>query len=137
MNYIEHFAIYACFIGLGRDSYGPNPSKMKKPKPTDPLHPNKGDFIRAKHASLAFVYRPAKDEPLVTEAELSRQLHSSVRTPNLETSLRLLSQGGDPNFYHPEKNSTPLQVCSNYSAKAFPDFFKKWINVLIPECWKL
>ena len=98
--------------GLGRDSHGANIAKMKKPKPTDPLHPNKGDFIRAKHATLAFVYRPAKDEPLVTEAELSRQLHSSVRTPNLETSLRLLSQGADPNFYHPEKNSTPLQVCA-------------------------
>lgn len=94
-----------------RDSHhGLNPAKMKKPKPSDPLHPNKGDFIRAKHANLSFVYRPAKDEPLVTESELSRQLHSSVRTPNLETSLRLLSQGADPNFFHPEKNSTPLQV---------------------------
>ena len=60
--------------------------------------------------NLSFVYRPAKDEPAVTESELSRQLHSSVRTPNLETSLRLLSQGADPNYYHPEKNSTPLQV---------------------------
>ena len=98
--------------GLGRDSHhGQNLAKMKKPKSTDPLHPVKADFIRAKHANLAFVYRPAKDEPLVSEAELSRQLHSSVRTPNLETSLRLLSQGADPNFYHPEKNSTPLQVC--------------------------
>ena len=56
------------------------------------------------------MYRPAKDEPAVTESDLSRQLHSSVRTPNLETSLRLLSQGADPNYYHPEKNSTPLQV---------------------------
>ena len=60
--------------------------------------------------NLSFVYRPAKDEPAVTESDLSRQLHSSVRTPNLETSLRLLSQGADPNYYHPEKNSTPLQV---------------------------
>ena len=24
--------------------------------------------------------------------------------------FRLLSQGADPNYYHPEKNSTPLQV---------------------------
>ena len=65
--------------------------------------------------NLSFVYRPAKDEPAVTESELSRQLHSSVRTPNLETSLRLLSQGADPNYYHPEKNSTPLQVSRIYS----------------------
>jgi hypothetical protein len=62
---------------------------MKKPKPTDALHPTKADFIRAKHANLSFVYRPAKDEPLVTESELSRQLHSSVRTPNLETRCQL------------------------------------------------
>ena len=59
---------------------------------------------------MSFVYRPGKDEPAVSESELSRQLHSSVRTPNLETSLRLISQGADPNYFHPEKNSTPLQV---------------------------
>ena len=70
--------------------------------------------------NLSFVYRPAKDEPAVTESDLSRQLHSSVRTPNLETSLRLLSQGADPNYYHPEKNSTPLQVrfTLHYSASS-------------------
>lgn len=35
-----------------------------------------------------------------------------MRTPNLETSLRLLSQGADPNYFHPEKNSTPLSVAA-------------------------
>lgn len=84
----------------------------KKPSASDPLHPIKSDFITAKYLTLAYVYRPAKDEPLVSESDLSRQLHSSVRTPNLETSLRLLSQGADPNYYHPEKNSTPLQVAA-------------------------
>ncbi len=39
-------------------------------------------------------------------------VYFSVRTPNLETSLRLLSQGADPNYFHPEKNSTPLSVAS-------------------------
>ncbi len=39
-------------------------------------------------------------------------LFYSVRTPNLETSLRLLSQGADPNYFHPEKNSTPLSVAA-------------------------
>ena len=29
-----------------------------------------------------------------------KQLHSSVRTGNLETSLRLLSLGADPNYFH-------------------------------------
>ena len=72
--------------------------------------------MNRRRQNLSFVYRPAKDEPAVTESDLSRQLHSSVRTPNLETSLRLLSQGADPNYYHPEKNSTPLQVREIYSA---------------------
>lgn len=35
-----------------------------------------------------------------TEEELDQQLHSSVRTANLETSLRLLAQGADPNYFH-------------------------------------
>ena len=30
----------------------------------------------------------------------------------METSLRLLSQGADPNYFHPEKNSTPLSVAA-------------------------
>ena len=28
----------------------------------------------------------------------------------IQLIFRLLSQGADPNYYHPEKNSTPLQV---------------------------
>ena len=39
-----------------------NFSKMKKPKPTDKLHPIKSDFIRAKHAHMAFVLRPSKED---------------------------------------------------------------------------
>lgn len=61
----------------------------------------KADFIRAKHQTLAFVFRPSKDEISSDDADLSQQLHSSVRTNNLETSLRLLSQGADANFFHP------------------------------------
>jgi len=30
-----------------------------------------------------------------------QQLHSSVRTSNLETCLRLLSKGADTNYFHP------------------------------------
>ena len=86
---------------------------MRKPRPTDPLHPIKSDFIRAKHLSQAFVFRPAgsKEDPPSSETELSRQLHGAVRTNNLETSLRLLSQGANPNYFHPEKNnSTALHI---------------------------
>jgi len=96
----------------GKGSSSKQQQALRKPSASEPLHPTKSDFIAAKYQQLAFVYRPAKDEPPVTEAELSRQLHSSVRTPNLETSLRLLSQGADPNYFHTEKNSTPLQVAA-------------------------
>ena len=87
-------------------------SGKKKPVASDPVHPNKTDFITAKHQGLAYVFKPAKDDLQITESDLSKQLHSSVRTPNLETSLRLLSQGADPNYFHPEKNSTPLSVAA-------------------------
>ncbi|KDR18062.1 ARF GTPase-activating protein GIT2 [Zootermopsis nevadensis] len=87
-------------------------SGRRKPHCKDPLHPTKADFIRAKHQMLAFVFRPGKDDTLLLEDDLSRQLHSSVRTSNLETSLRLLSQGADPNYFHEEKGTTPLHVAA-------------------------
>lgn len=61
--------------------------------------PVKADFIKAKHQHLAFILRPSKEE-CCTEEELNRQLHSSVRTSNLETSLRLLAQGANPNYFY-------------------------------------
>ncbi|CAD6205661.1 GSCOCG00009954001-RA-CDS [Cotesia congregata] len=90
-----------------------NNSKVnrKKPQPKDPLYPVKADFIRAKHQQLTFVLRPSKDESC-SEEELSKQLHSSVRTSNLETSLRLLVQGGNPNYFYKEKGTTPLHVAA-------------------------
>ncbi|KAK4320367.1 hypothetical protein Pmani_008782 [Petrolisthes manimaculis] len=85
----------------------------RKPTPKDPVHPTKADFIRAKHQMLSYVYRPPRDDPTNTDGgDLSRQLHSSVRTSNLETSLRLLSLGADPNFYHKEKGCCPLHVAA-------------------------
>ena len=56
----------------------PNSSKAgkKKPQPSDPVHPNKADFINAKHQLLSYVFKPAKDDVLVTESDLSKQLHS-------------------------------------------------------------
>lgn len=84
----------------------------RKPQPSDPVHPTKADFIRAKHQMLAFVYRPSRDDNNGDDADVSRQLHSSVRTSNLETSLRLLSQGADPNYFHKEKNCCPLHVAA-------------------------
>ncbi|XP_063611443.1 uncharacterized protein LOC134785093 isoform X2 [Penaeus indicus] len=83
----------------------------RKPHPKDPVHPTKADFIRAKHQMLSFVYRPSRED-VSEDGDVSRQLHSSVRTSNLETSLRLLSQGADPNYYHKEKNCCPLHVAA-------------------------
>ncbi|XP_063983780.1 ARF GTPase-activating protein GIT2 [Diachasmimorpha longicaudata] len=91
----------------------PSSSKInrRKPQPKDPLHPVKADFIRAKHQQLMFILRPSKDE-FCSEEELSRQLHSSVRTGNLETSLRLLAQGANANYFYKEKGTNPLHVAA-------------------------
>ncbi|XP_029036358.1 ARF GTPase-activating protein GIT1 isoform X3 [Osmia bicornis bicornis] len=91
----------------------PNNSKInrRKPQAKDPLHPIKADFIKAKHQHLAFILRPSKEE-CCSEEELSRQLHSSVRTSNLETSLRLLAQGANPSYFYKEKGTTPLHVAA-------------------------
>lgn len=85
-------------------------NSRRKPQAKDACHPTKADFIRAKHINCNFVLKPtAQDgDPANLESELNKQLHASVRAPNLETSLRLLSQGADPNYYHEEKGSTPL-----------------------------
>lgn len=91
----------------------------KKPLPSDPLQlvliflfnicsgtfsfflsfcsPNKAEFIKAKHLDLAYILKCRNSD---SQEDLNQQLHSSVRTSNLETSLRLLIQGADPNYYH-------------------------------------
>ncbi|KAM8814574.1 ARF GTPase-activating protein GIT2 isoform 3-T3 [Rhynchonycteris naso] len=88
-------------------------SGRRKANPQDKVHPNKAEFIRAKYQMLAFVHRlPCRDDNSETAKDLSKQLHSSVRTGNLETCLRLLSLGAQANFFHPEKGNTPLHVAS-------------------------
>ncbi|KAL7986577.1 hypothetical protein Chor_012860 [Crotalus horridus] len=88
-------------------------SGRRKAIPQDKVHPNKAEFIRAKYQMLAFVHRlPCRDDDSVTAKDLSKQLHSSVRTGNLETCLRLLSLGAQANFFHPEKGNSPLHVAA-------------------------
>ncbi|XP_024131826.1 ARF GTPase-activating protein GIT2a isoform X5 [Oryzias melastigma] len=88
-------------------------SVKRKANPQDKLHPNKMEFIRAKYQMLAFVHRmPCREDDSSTAKDLSKQLHSSVRTGNLETCLRLLSLGAQANFFHPEKGNTPLHVAA-------------------------
>ncbi|XP_065214585.1 ARF GTPase-activating protein GIT2 [Planococcus citri] len=84
-------------------------SSKKKPQPGDPVHPNKADFIRAKHQDLTYILKSRNSD---SPEDLNQQLHSSVRTSNLETSLRLLIQGADPNYYHVEKGNNVIHVAA-------------------------
>lgn len=110
----------------------------KKPVPHDLLRPNKEEFIRAKYELLHFVCRNPRERG---DDDLGKQLHSSVRTANLDTSLRLLSIGAQANYYHAEKGNTPLHVAAksgqslqiellvSYGADpAYPD-----VNRMTPE----
>ncbi|XP_052801064.1 ARF GTPase-activating protein GIT2-like isoform X2 [Mya arenaria] len=83
----------------------------RKPNSRDQVHPVKADFIRAKYQFLSFLNK-SKDTDITSLDDISQQLHSSVRTNNLETVLRLISKGADPNYYHPEKGNCPLHVAA-------------------------
>ncbi|XP_052411807.1 ARF GTPase-activating protein GIT2 isoform X2 [Carassius gibelio] len=88
-------------------------SGKRKPNPQDKVHPNKTEFVKSKYEMLAFVHRlPCRDDDSTAAADLSKQLHSSVRTGNLETCLRLLSLGAQANYFHPEKGNTPLHIAA-------------------------
>ncbi|XP_060660984.1 ARF GTPase-activating protein Git [Drosophila nasuta] len=109
--------------GATNSSGGKHVPRWRKPTPKDALHPTKSDFIKAKHVNLNFVLKPSLQDDDDSssggggnnlEQELSRQLHASVRTSNLETSLRFLVQGADPNYYHEEKCSTPLHMAAKF-----------------------
>ncbi|XP_057294890.1 ARF GTPase-activating protein GIT1-like isoform X2 [Hydractinia symbiolongicarpus] len=91
-----------------------NRGGTRKPSPKDPVHPIKSNFIKAKYQMLAFVHRlPTTDDKLDRSIiDLSKQLYSSVRTGNLETSLRLISLGAQPNYFQSEKGNTPLHVAA-------------------------
>ncbi|KAL8605105.1 hypothetical protein ACOMHN_018906 [Nucella lapillus] len=95
-----------------------NRQGRKKPGPRDPLHPNKSDFIRAKYQFLSFVNKQ-KDSEASSLDDVSKELHSSVRTNNVETCLRLLSKGADPNYFYrascclrSEKGNCPMHVAA-------------------------
>ncbi|XP_046562539.1 ARF GTPase-activating protein GIT2-like [Haliotis rubra] len=88
-----------------------NKHGRRKPNPREPLHPNKSDFIRAKYQFLSFVNKH-KDSDISSIDDVSKELHSSVRTNNVETCLRLLSKGADPNYFHLEKGNCPLHIAA-------------------------
>ena len=61
-----------------------------------------GSSSDEKMADLSSVEGTGPDT--IAAIDASKQLHSSVRTANLETSLRLLSYGADPNYLHPVRH---------------------------------
>ena len=74
-------------LNKGNDS-SKNPSITdKKPKPDSPLDPTKADFIRKKY----LFHRYFKLPNVIHQDDLNQQLHASVRTAVLETSLYLLA----------------------------------------------
>lgn len=61
----------------------------------------KQEYIKAKHLNCVYAFKENYEDGLLSvENELGKQLHASVRTPNLETSFRLLALGADPNYFH-------------------------------------
>ncbi|KAH9283291.1 ARF GTPase-activating protein GIT2 [Echinococcus granulosus] len=82
----------------------------KKPQPDSPLHPVKADFIRKKYLFHGFFKLPSVIHP----DDLNQQLHASVRTAVLETSLYLLALGANPNYIHPMKGTSPVHVACQY-----------------------
>lgn len=86
-----------------------NPSKNwpNKPLPGDKLRPNKSEFIVAKYKDLKFCQ--AIDN--VNIDPLNKQLMMSVTQNSLETTLRLLVMGAEPNCTN-EELMTPLHAAA-------------------------
>ncbi|MFH4975525.1 hypothetical protein AB6A40_002234 [Gnathostoma spinigerum] len=88
-------------------------SKTKrKPTPQDPVLPIKENFIKAKYAKMAFTLRPSKEDEPLNQDDLNQQLWSCVRTSHVETTLRLLALGADPNYVDPDKQNAPLHIAA-------------------------
>ncbi|CAF3403206.1 unnamed protein product [Rotaria socialis] len=88
-----------------------NKFPRKKPSAKDPL-PIKADFIRTKYQQMAYINR-LKDDTQAAFEDLNLQLHSIVRTDNIITCLRFLSQNADPNFRNPETGTSPIHVAAS------------------------
>lgn len=84
----------------------------KKPSPHDPVLPTKETFIKSKYVDLAFTLKPSKDDDPVSSDDLNKQLWASVRTSHVDTALRLMAMGADPNYADPETGNTPLHVAA-------------------------
>lgn len=121
MNFINQINAHGANSVWEHVLLDPNSKQQKRrPNPKDSIQ-SKSQFIKAKHVNLDFVLKPnlQGDDATSLEIELSKQLHASVRSANLETSLRLLAQGADPNYVHEEKDrTTPLHVAAKFNQAA-------------------
>lgn len=78
---------------------------------SDPVIPKKEKFIKAKYLDNAFTIKASKEESS-SVSDLDRQLWSCVRTSYVETTLRLLALGADPNYVDPDSGNTPLHIAA-------------------------
>uniref|UniRef100_A0A0X3PBX0 Arf-GAP domain-containing protein n=1 Tax=Schistocephalus solidus TaxID=70667 RepID=A0A0X3PBX0_SCHSO len=106
----EHLLLEPCLTRKAEETQKKNPKVRKKPTPDSPLHTEKSEFIREKYLFNGFFKRPQVVHP----DDLNMQLHASVRTAVLETSLYLLALGANPNFIHPTKGTSPVHVACQY-----------------------
>ncbi|CAD5205753.1 unnamed protein product [Bursaphelenchus okinawaensis] len=83
----------------------------KKPVSNDPVFPKKENFIKQKYLQNDFTIRPSKEEKTCLD-DLNRQLWSVCRTSRVETALKLLALGADPNYADPENGLTPVHVAA-------------------------
>ncbi|KAK6637980.1 hypothetical protein RUM44_008404 [Polyplax serrata] len=81
-----------------------------KPSFSGSAHSSKESFIKAKHEDLEFILQTDQETDGIEG--VGAQLHAAARTPDVLTSLRLFSQGADPNFYHHDKKNMPLHVAA-------------------------
>nr|CDS25953.1 ARF GTPase activating protein GIT2 [Hymenolepis microstoma] len=105
----EHVLLEPLLSKINDSSKSPSMTD-KKPLPDSPLHPTKADFIRKKYLFHGFFKLPI----IIHPDDLNQQLHASVRTAVLDTSLYLLALGADPNYIHPVKGTSPVHVACQY-----------------------
>lgn len=78
----------------------------RKPSPHDQnRHPTRSAFIEAKYIMLNFMERLPHD---ATELQTNLRLMNTVRKDDVEESLKLILQGADVRFVHPETQTTIL-----------------------------
>jgi hypothetical protein len=82
---------------------------VKKPTPKD-SNTTKLNYIKQKYENLAFIARGKYS----SIDELNQQLIKNVKTANYEMTLRILSQGADPNYKSQHDGSSCLQVAVLY-----------------------